>query len=214
MLVMFDSYPLQPRRCLDNRFVYCIKDLNNNTRYVGKSGNGKESAMRHFRKTVFLKSSAPVHQWIKSCVESEGYYPSIFIIDYVEAGSDLDEREKFWINDFKASGCDLLNVQSGGINSGGYKLTPEHRAKISKSLIGNKRLVMTDEMRKKMSISNIGKHSAPKGPFSSEHRKKMSLARKGKPSPLRGTKFSAEAKERMRQGQIKRYSKQTEAIYS
>jgi group I intron endonuclease len=159
--------------------IYCLKDIAGNICYVGKSSNGKECAMRHFREKLYTKMKSPLYLWIHSLVAT-GYFPSVFILEYVDSKENLDQRERHWIAELKNQGIRLLNVQTGGKNLGGYKLSAEHREKIRLSLIGNKRLVMTDEMRKKISLSRIGNTRPVRGPISDETRKKMSLSKKGK----------------------------------
>lgn len=131
--------------------IYRILDKNGFTVYVGKSTRGLDVATRHFQKSVLKRLNTPLCKWIKSCLKSK-FKPLVETIEIVSCVEKLGERERFWISFYKESGCILLNVQSGGVNSGGYKLSIEHRKKISKSLIGNKRYVGTPENRLKMSL--------------------------------------------------------------
>ncbi|HSG31996.1 MAG TPA: NUMOD3 domain-containing DNA-binding protein [Thermodesulfobacteriota bacterium] len=84
----------------------------------------------------------------------------------------------------------------------GYKLTPEHKAKISSSLIGNSRrkgIPHTEDTKKKISLFmknnpnsgqfKKGQISHNKGkPMSIESKKKLSKSRKGQVSSFKDKK--------------------------
>lgn len=88
----------------------------------------------------------------------------------------LMEREKFWIDQLKTNCAKYpknngLNLCDGGIGPTGRVASEESKLKNS---IRNKGKVMSEESRRKISLSGIGrKHSA-------ESKLKMSLANKGK----------------------------------
>jgi len=77
-----------------------------------------------------------------------------------------------------------------------------HRQNISKGLKGIKRTI-SEEQRKKISASMMGKRIGPKNPMygthaSEETRRKMSEAQKGKKHPMYGKHHSEESKQKMR----------------
>jgi group I intron endonuclease len=122
---------------------------------------------------------------------------------------DLDYWERRYIDLYKASGFELLNIREGGGNRGALsqetkellrqrknewiKLNPEKQKTITAAAcaanIGKKRSEETKKLQRE----------AAKGrPKSEQHRLNASAAKKGKPSPHKGKHFSAEAVERIR----------------
>ena len=104
------------------------------------------------------------------------------------------EHEKFLIACFKGMGMKLCNQTEGGDGVTGYVPTEEQRKKTSERM---KNFVLSDEAKKKISLSKIGnkaklghknsdEHKAItasiwKGKkLSEEHKKKLSLAKLGK----------------------------------
>ena len=89
-------------------------------------------------------------------------------------------------------------------------LSEETRRKKSLSMIGDKRNLgkkASEETRKKMSESRKGKTKKRGYKLSEETRKKMSESKKGKPSSRLGTKLSEEHKQKISEAQLKRYRK-------
>lgn len=163
--------------------------------------------MQHLRERLWKTNPQPVHKWVAESI-ANGFVPKIKILESFDSGSELKQREVFWIAKFESEGFKLENCGIGGPGYHGRNLPVETRAKISRSLMGNKRFKPTLENRMKISLSKMGKKTGPRGPMTEETKIKLSLAKKGKPSPLRGATFSSEAKERMRQAQIKRYQRE------
>lgn len=96
------------------------------------------------------------------------------------------------------------NVENGGSSVG--KFSEETKAKISKSKIGsvpwNKGVPRTDEEKRKMSLSHIGKTVGEKNGnygkhFSEEHRRKISEAKKGHQSTFKGMHHSQRTKDKL-----------------
>lgn len=88
--------------------------------------------------------------------------------------------KKVWANEKPENGT------TGGAWNKGIPQTAIHRAKSAVAGLGRKDSI---EVRMKRAKSNIGKHSAPKGPQTIEHREKISEALIGK---NKGRKQSAE----------------------
>ena len=79
--------------------------------------------------------------------------------------------KKIWAN------CKLENGLNGGAWNKGIPQTAAHR---DKSAIAGKGRIDSTDVRRKRAMSNIGKHSSPKGPQSIEHKLKRSTSMLGK----------------------------------
>jgi group I intron endonuclease len=128
----------------------------------------------------------------------------------------LDESERFWIAYFKYIGAELYNMTNGGESTRGYKLSKEHRNKLSESHKGKrsprKGCIVSEETKIKQSLAKLGRPSLRKGvPMSEETRFKMSQAKKGKTSPRKGSKLPEEIREKI-SNSLKKYFKDKEKI--
>lgn len=160
--------------------IYAIQNKITGMAYVGQTANNFGDR----RDSNFAKLRHNKHDnvglqqdWNKY---GENNYEFI-VLETLEDASNIDEREKLWIADYKSKGK-AFNLQSGGKGFAGL-----HISESAKKIIGEKNR-----------IHNLGKKA------SAETRAKMSATRKGrKLSPetiekLRiaktGTKLSEEAK--------------------
>ena len=113
------------------------------------------------------------------------------ILEYCDK-SELDEKEKYWLTKYKEDGFSLYNVSEGGNGFKGVPMTEDHKEKISKALKGKK---FSEEHKK-----NLKEYwNKNKKEISEETRKKMSLSHIGKESNHKGCKMSEESKEKIRQ---------------
>lgn len=103
------------------------------------------------------------------------------------------------------------NVENGGKAVG--KFTEKTKKKISQSKLGcvpwNKGIPRTEEEKRKMSLSHIGKTVGEKNgnygkTFSEEHRRKISEAKKGQPSYWKGKHITDQMRERIRESSSKK----------
>mgnify|MGYP003403463352 FL=1 len=133
-------------------FIYALIDPRNGyVKYVGKSDNPKKRFVNHlFINEVKTKK----HSWIKS-LSSKNLIPELLIIDEV-VKSEWSFWETYYISLFKFYGYDLTNGTTGGDGclgcNNGRVLSDSTREKIRQS-----KLNMSDEYRRKLSISNTGK---------------------------------------------------------
>ncbi len=112
-------------------FIYCLKDNENNIKYIGKSTNIKRRLSGHISEALLHKGRRPVLVWIHELL-TKGFKPIIEIIEECTE-SNWEEREKFWILQYKNS---ILNLASGGLGSDNPKnYTPEELSKRSKTMI-------------------------------------------------------------------------------
>ncbi len=167
--------------------------------YIGKGC--KNRAFKKHDRSKYWKNVATKH----------GY--EVLILSHWENEKDAFEHEKFLISCFKEIGANLVNLTSGGDGVIGYKATEEEKNKMSaiwkekykngyenaKGMLNKKHSTetikkmkhshllrdcsMSEEARKKISLSSIGKPPTfgMKGKqHSDEAKKKISMALKGK----------------------------------
>jgi len=101
---------------------------------------------------------------------------------------ELNEQEEFWIAVLNTLQPNGYNIQFGGSNGSGYKLSEDARHNIS---IGHKGRKHTEETKKKISKGNKGKI------ISNETRKKISISLSGENHPYYNQKFSDEHKKKI-----------------
>lgn len=181
-------------------YVYGLKDpISSNIRYIGKGLNPKLRLKDH----LSVKEPGVSHKdrWIIS-LRKLGLIPELIIME-ITTFDKINDREKFWIAEYRSLGFNLTNQTAGGDGGGvpGWKPSEETKRRMSKSATGRKaseeaRINMsraasishigntnllgykhTEEAREKMSKSQTGNKNAT-GKRSSEARLKMSLAKK------------------------------------
>lgn len=177
--------------------------------YVGK-GSGKRANDMHRGRNRW-------HRFIQKKLKSLNLPVEVKLIE-----SGLTEREAFELEIariamWRADGADLANITNGGDGPSGRKhteewkransermkgrkLTPEHRAALSRAAMGNKRSLgfkKTAEQIEKTVCAHRGK---PKSP---ETRAKISATKLANPT-LKGRKMSEETKQKIRVAQLGR----------
>jgi hypothetical protein len=135
---------------------------NNQIRYVGKSNKPISRLLGHLND--INNSNTYKNNWIKSLLK-QNLKPILEIIDEVDI-FDWIFWEKYWISQFKAWGFKLTNLTEGGDGFKGQhsELTKQ---KMSKTRKGVKRKPFSEEWKKNISLSHIGK------PLSKEKREKI-----------------------------------------
>jgi hypothetical protein len=168
--------------------IYALLDPRDRVvRYVGKTHG--TLAVR-LRQHINNPKNVHVAAWIRSLLAAS-VTPIIEEIERIENSNDLDwqDRERFWIAEYRSRGCDLTNLCSGGV--GGNALAEETKKKIG---AGNKGKVRSKETLEKLSKSHIGKKLAPehvanmskavkgipRGPYPKERVEKVAAAQRGK----------------------------------
>lgn len=152
------------------------KATDNSVFYVGR-GNRKR----------LLRTDGRNQHW-HNIVKKHGFVAEIIEQDL--SSEKANEREKFWIAQFRDDGCILANVTDGGGGTCGWRRSEEQRQKLSESLTGVKwdearkkrwkgntngvGYVHSDEAKQAISETHKGK------PKSESHRHKLSAALKGR----------------------------------
>lgn len=176
--------------CLEEKHAGVIYGLHTGDyqfRYIGKSINHKVRYRTHLWEALRDRVDYPVYKWIRKH-GAENIQMTIIRTFTEEDIEWIDEEETFHIAQARMMYEGNLNVTNGGDGVIGVAITPEHRAKISASMVG---LVRSAETRKRMSEAAAGKKHSP------EHKASISAALKNRPSTRKGIPLSAETKAKM-----------------
>lgn len=115
-------------------FIYTLSSSENpdNIRYIGKAKNLKDRVRRHIGKYYLNLEDNYKNRWIKS----ELLKGNKILISEVEAVNETNwqEREQYWIEQFRQWGFRLVNTTEGG---DGLLLTKELIKKRNKTRISN-----------------------------------------------------------------------------
>lgn len=101
-------------------------------RYIGKTIRPLMARLKSHL-VVARKPRLPVARWLAKR-KKEGRKICIKWLETVDAGTDWQVRERFWIAKHKAEGARLLNLTIGGEGLPGLRFTQEHKDKIAASL--------------------------------------------------------------------------------
>jgi group I intron endonuclease len=182
----------------DNSGIYLIKNIINEYKYVGSAVNIRKRRNRHLSD---LRKNKHHSKYLQRAWNKYGEENFIFeVIEEVIDKSSLTEREQYYLDILNPE----YNLEKTAYSSLGIKRSKEYIKKLSERII-------TDEWRKKMRESHLGKkHSdetkkkmslSHKGKIrSEEHRKNLSLSLKGKSYKSKGKKkkpLSEEQKAKM-----------------
>ena len=154
-------------RPVSRSIVYGLIDpRTNELRYIGKSTSGIERPSQHLKPRIYNGSlrKTYLYNWVRSVV-SAGFSPKIVVLEECEKKEMLIDREIWHIDHWKKLGCNLTNATIGGEGCLGRKWSEEQKRKFSESKCGK---TLTEEHRKKLSISHIGLPSGRKGVKASE----------------------------------------------
>jgi hypothetical protein len=172
------------------KHVYILRDPRDNAvRYVGCTVNPSMRLSGH--KYAPRRSNDARSAWVREILDA-GLKPVLEIVE--RDVLDWAEAERRWISELRSSGAALVNSTDGGPGAPGYVMTEENREKLRQLMLGNRRLVPTQEVRAKMSASaksawkNPNRKQAP--PRTAEHTQKIANA-------LRGRKASEETRRRL-----------------
>jgi len=164
-----------------------------NIRYVGVTRrNPLYRLSNHIYEAKKFSDKNNRTKWISSV----NYKIKQIILDEIDDDNDIIFWEKYWINQIKVWGFNLVNSNNGG---GGLNKRDEsfsiwlsNRNKGNKYNLGK---THSDDSKLKMSIKKIGKTSPRKGCVVSEETKlKQSLAKIGKKGNATGFKHTEETK--------------------
>ena len=124
---------------MEKVYIYCLKDTEENIRYVGKTTNIKRRLYSHIAEAKRSKTNRYVHNWIKSLLKNK-QKPIIEIIEVCNE-NNWEEREKYWIKYYRNIIPNLCNNCDGG--TGG--ITKEN---LSKEQLLKKKEIMSNTFSK------------------------------------------------------------------
>lgn len=166
--------------------IYYLIDQYNRIGYVGKADNMDKRLTGH--KNMLKRSNRHIYCWIRSV----GFENIKMVLIEECYFSIWQERESYWIAEYKKNGCKLTNHTSGGEGTSGFKPSVETRHKMSESRKGDKNSFFgrlhTDETKTKIAQKQIGNTYKKDKKASEETKNRQSVARKGKEPWNKGTK--------------------------
>lgn len=154
---------------LSNKYcVYKITNLVNKKVYIGKTNNLKKRWKVHcniaFDKNGIYSNKYYIHKSINK------YGQENFKIEILENNlfeNEAFERESFWIKKYNSRNPKLgMNMTDGGEGTSGLKWSDESRKKISGPGNCNFGKILSDDVKKKISISLSGENN---GFFGKKH---------------------------------------------
>ncbi len=166
---------------MEKGYIYKLIDpTNNECRYIGKTIQKlKVRLYRHLNDID--KSISHKNSWLIG-LRDKGLLNDVKIEILEECDLYiLNEREVFWISEFKNNGHKLTNLTIGGdVGSMGHKHSDEAKRKISEvSKKMDRSHMRTKEFRDKISKSLIGNNRHKGSKHSEETKKKISESKKG-----------------------------------
>ncbi len=175
---------------IEQYFIYALYDSFDRgiPKYVGQTKTPAFRFNNHVKHSRFAKTKKS--QWVLD-VQSRGGYIEIALLACCKSRQEANEVETAYISKYRQKGYTLVNSTNGGSGTKGYVFTKEHRANISKALMGSARHTTPHTLlsRQRMSIAHQGKK------VSYETRVKMSQAHSGK-------KRTEEQKQNMREAWV------------
>jgi group I intron endonuclease len=171
--------------------IYCIENLVNGKKYIGKSIDIGFRWNGHRTKFKNKKHANPYFQNSYDKYGEENFKYSIIEICEKE---ELSEREIFYIKEFNTKHPNGYNVTDGGEGAAGLKRaprTPEHSKKIGDANRGKHHNISDEDrekMRQRMIGNKLGVGWVPSQEYRENHSKKMT----GKIYASRGRKQSPE----------------------
>lgn len=159
------------QKILQPTLIYWLVDTRTNTPfYCGKTIKSIPFRLRGHFQTARMYPLRRISVRLLDCKDSV----RVQIMETVPAGGDWAERERRWIKILRHS-FPAVNVSDGGDGTPGNIPTAETRAKMSAARKGFK---LSPEHKAKLMA---GKRNRPIPPVSAETRAKLSAARLGKP---------------------------------
>jgi group I intron endonuclease len=173
--------------------VYKITNLFYGTSYIGQTVETLQSRWRDHISSAARGSRYYFHNAIRK------YGPDAFSIEVLQeckSRKEMDFAEKFYISTLNTKAPFGYNLTDGGGGMKNYHHSEETRKKISKSLEGNTRQAgkRSEESIQRMRVAQRKAWDA-RGECSEETRRKISLSKIGKPGGTRGMKLPPRSEE-------------------
>lgn len=134
-------------------FIYTLSDsaTPDDVRYVGQSRDPRKRLRGHIDSA---KRGERLYrqQWIRAVLAQHRTITQQ-IVAVANANAEADELEVRYIAHFRNLGHRLTNLSSGGQGTSGYRPTVEHRAKISRGLMGHR---ISPETKARIAQANRG----------------------------------------------------------
>jgi len=198
--------------------IYCVTNERNGKRYVGKTVSSLSIRWSQHKSSARYGRRCALHAAIRK------YGAEVFRLEVLAECStlaDLDRMEMEFIARLETRTPKGYNLTSGGdyvFDRTGFKLSAEHRAKISAGTKGHKPCEITPEWRAKQRASHLGQRptlesrlkrgASLKGhAVSEETRRKIGDAH-------RGMIHSPEARKRMSEGMRRSWAARSKACAS
>lgn len=123
--------------CTKPYVIYALTDpRSGEARYIGWTMNMRRRLREHVHEAKKHPGSSHRTNWLVSLLRVGLQPDMVVLVD--DAAGNWASVERFWIAFFRALGCRLTNGTDGGEGACGLKLSPEARAKMSKSHRGLK----------------------------------------------------------------------------
>jgi|GEM_PF-2784166 len=137
--------------------IYGLRDIDGTIRYVGQT---RQALKRRLKGHLADRRSPsrPVCRWIAELAEA-GAVPGILLIEGPIPATGLDAAERRHIERLRLAGAPLLNLSTGGVSGGTWRMASESVRKSAQAKIGKPR---SPETRAKLSAANMGKKPSAK----------------------------------------------------
>lgn len=102
-------------------------------RYIGKTVHFIHERHKAHIRAARRGSDLPVYRWIRKKLQARERL-AIKLIEYVKPNADWAARERYWIDHYRASTGDILNLTDGGEGLAGHSFDATHRQRIAAAL--------------------------------------------------------------------------------
>jgi len=142
------------------KYIYILQNKINNKLYIGITQNLENRWYQHVYYSKHPEKTGH-HHYIHNAINKYGSENfSMLELENFEKEQEALDAEQFWIQYFRSWDRNVgYNLTLGGEGTWGRKHKPEHKEKISKSLLGNKNavgVIHTDEWKQEMSVRLTG----------------------------------------------------------
>lgn len=138
-------------------YIYSLEDPGTGqVRYIGKTEKPRARYQAHLNGSA--QKNTHVYNWIRKLIR-EGKTPVMRIVE-IATEDTWQDRERYWINEFRMRDEKMTNITDGGEGASGLNHSEEAKQRISQARKGMK---FTPEHVQNMSLSRKGKAAWNKG---------------------------------------------------